>query len=349
MWTFIWDNYTQLLTANLAIAFSLAWFVYVRSFSVKAGNHHRRELAVGGHSGSLIYDWFIGRELNPRITIPLIGEIDIKAFCEVRPGLLGWLLLDFAFMVHQHRLWGYVSDSMFLVVGFQTFYVLDSLWMEPAITTQMDITTDGFGFMLAFGDLAWLPFIYSLQARYLAIYPVKLGYVGVVGTLAVQALGFYIFRASNNEKDRFRRNPKDPRVAHLKSLKTKSGSNLLISGWWGTSRHINYFGDWIMAWSYCLPTAIAGYRIQSGYPFATPGAKVPKQGDLLRAGLIKPEIVQAEAMGWGMVITYFYLVYFAVLLVHRGMRDDEKCSRKYGQDWEEYKKKVPKRIVPYIY
>ena len=31
----------------------------------------------------------------------------------------------------------------------------------------MDITTDGFGFMLAFGDLAWVPFIYSLQARYL--------------------------------------------------------------------------------------------------------------------------------------------------------------------------------------
>lgn len=30
----------------------------------------------------------------------------------------------------------------------------------------MDITTDGFGYMLAFGDLAWLPFTYSLQARY---------------------------------------------------------------------------------------------------------------------------------------------------------------------------------------
>jgi hypothetical protein len=27
----------------------------------------------------------------------------------------------------------------------------------------MDITTDGFGFMLAFGDLAWVPFTYTLQ------------------------------------------------------------------------------------------------------------------------------------------------------------------------------------------
>ena len=31
----------------------------------------------------------------------------------------------------------------------------------------MDITTDGFGFMLAFGDLVWVPFTYSLQCRYI--------------------------------------------------------------------------------------------------------------------------------------------------------------------------------------
>ena len=34
----------------------------------------------------------------------------------------------------------------------------------------MDITTDGFGFMLAFGDLAWVPFIYSLQVQQHTIY-----------------------------------------------------------------------------------------------------------------------------------------------------------------------------------
>ena len=31
----------------------------------------------------------------------------------------------------------------------------------------MDITTDGFGMMLAFGDLTWVPFTYTLQSRYL--------------------------------------------------------------------------------------------------------------------------------------------------------------------------------------
>ena len=45
----------------------------------------------------------------------------------------------------------------------QGFYVWDALYMEKAILTTMDITTDGFGYMLAFGDLSWVPFIYSLQ------------------------------------------------------------------------------------------------------------------------------------------------------------------------------------------
>ena len=47
----------------------------------------------------------------------------------------------------------------------QGVYVWDALYYERAILTTMDITTDGFGFMLAFGDLAWVPFTYSLQVR----------------------------------------------------------------------------------------------------------------------------------------------------------------------------------------
>lgn len=45
----------------------------------------------------------------------------------------------------------------------QAWYVVDALLHEKAILTTMDITTDGFGFMLVFGDLAWVPFTYSLQ------------------------------------------------------------------------------------------------------------------------------------------------------------------------------------------
>ena len=316
---------------------------------MKAGNPDRRELAAGGHSGNLVYDWFIGRELNPRIDLPIFGNIDIKAFCELRPGMLGWVLLDLAFMMHQYKLYGFVSDSMILITTFQSLYVFDALWMEPAILTTMDITTDGFGFMLAFGDLAWLPFIYSLQARYLAVYPVHLGLSGILGVLAVQGFGYYIFRGANNEKNRFRTDPNDPKIAHLQYMETASGSKLLTSGWWGTARHINYLGDWIMAWSYCLPTGIAGYLVQHSSPAPINGAQSPTDGGIVGGVPLKTEFVQGEARGWGMLVTYFYVIYFAILLIHREMRDEEKCLRKYGKDWETYRKKVPYRILPYVY
>ncbi len=54
------------------------------------------------------------------------------------------------------------------------------------------------------------PFLYSLQARYLVFNPIELGPVYTAMILAVNLLGYYIFRAANGEKNDFRngRNPK---------------------------------------------------------------------------------------------------------------------------------------------
>jgi delta14-sterol reductase len=285
--------------------------------------------------------------LNPRITLPLLGEVDIKVFMEMRPGLLGWIILDCAFIAHQYKMYGYVSDSILLVTAFQALYVFDSYYMEPAILTTMDITTDGFGFMLAFGDVVWVPFVYSQQARYLSVFPIHLGITGCTGVLAIAFTGYYIFRSANNQKNRFRTNPNDPRISHLKYMETKSGSKLLISGYWGTARHINYLGDWIQSWAYSLPTAAAGYIVSSSstspaVASAIAAGEVPVQyGDKL--------LVQGAARGWGVVFTYFYVLYFGILLVHRERRDEDKCVRKYGADWKRYTQLVPSRIIPGIY
>jgi delta14-sterol reductase len=150
--------------------------------------------------------WFIGRELNPSI-----GSFDIKSFNELRPGLILWALIDISMACEQAlRLGGRITDSMALVLLFQLAYVADAVFNESAILTTMDITTDGFGFMLAVGDLCWVPFTYSLQARYLAFHPVDLGPLRTAAILAVNGLGYYIFRVANSEKNDFRngRNPK---------------------------------------------------------------------------------------------------------------------------------------------
>jgi delta14-sterol reductase/lamin-B receptor len=244
---------------------------YVSSFIPKG-----KILAKGGNTGSVVYDFFIGRELNPRI-----GSIDLKEFCELRPGLIGWAVLNLgmAYKQYQKRLImtgsGSISLSMFFITLLQGFYVWDALYMEKAILTTMDITTDGFGFMLCFGDLSWVPFIYSLQARYLVDYDPELSLLQVLVILAVYALGFYIFRSANSEKDAFRKDPDSPEVRHLKFMPTKRGTKLLVSGWWGLARKINYTGDWLITLSWCL---LCGFRSP---------------------------------------IPYFQAIYFMILLIHR--------------------------------
>ncbi|OOQ83792.1 Delta(14)-sterol reductase [Penicillium brasilianum] len=345
VWTFLWENYVQVITANLLISSSVALFVYLKSFTVPQPgkpNKELRELAPGGHTGNLLYDFFIGRELNPRIRLPIpfVSEvsrtIDIKVFMEMRPGLLGWTILNLSNVAHQYRTYGYVTDSIVLVTIFQGFYILDALYMEPAILTTMDVIMDGFGFMLSFGDVVWVPHIYSIQSRYLAVFPLELGWSGIALVLGASAVGYSIFRGANNQKNRFRTDPNDPRVKDIKFIETASGSKLMVSGWWGLARHINYLGDWIMSWSYCLPTGIAGYAIIESINPAS--------------GVLQKQAVQTpEARGWGMIFTYFYMLYFGVLLVHREMRDEEKCKKKYGADWDRYTSMVRSRIIPGIY
>ncbi|KAF6106690.1 transmembrane 7 superfamily member 2 [Phyllostomus discolor] len=232
----------------LAFVATLTAFVFSLLLYLKALIAPASALAPGGNSGNPIYDFFLGRELNPRI-----GSFDFKYFCELRPGLIAWVLINLALLVQEAELRGSPSLAMWLVNGFQLLYVGDALWHEEAVLTTMDITHDGFGFMLAFGDLVWVPFTYSLQAQFLLYHPQPLELPMASALCLMNAVGFYIFRAANSQKNTFRKNPSDPRVADLETIPTATGRQLLVSGWWGMVRHPNYLGDLIMALAWSLP------------------------------------------------------------------------------------------------
>lgn len=143
---------------------------------------------------------------------------------EIRPGLILWLILDVALAGKQYSDLGRLTDSMVLVLLFHAIYIFDAVYNEAGIMTQMDITTDGFGFMLSVGDLPWVPFTYCLQARYLAYYPLDLGVTFTCAILAVNALGYYIFRVSNAEKNDFR-NGKNPKSRPMLPLRLKGSDS----------------------------------------------------------------------------------------------------------------------------
>ncbi|QPG75916.1 hypothetical protein FOA43_003302 [Brettanomyces nanus] len=300
--SFLYDNTLPLMITTWEFSLCLATLCYILSFvplfSPNGKGTRERILALGGNSGQPLFDWFIGRELNPRI-----GLWDIKLYCELRPGMLLWFLLNLSCLQQQYQKLGYVTNSMFLTNFLQAFYIFDGVFNEEGCLTMMDTTTDGFGFMLAFGDLCWLPFSYSLQARYLSLVEVNLPTWAAIGIVLIMLLGFWIFKSSNNQKSAFRQG----KLPQMKFIQTDRSTKLLVDGWWGMAQHINYFGDILIASSWCLPTG-----------FNTP-------------------------------LTYFYVIYFTCLLLHRQKRDEEKCSDKYKKDWQQYKKQVPWKIVPYMY
>lgn len=92
-----------------------------------------------------------------------------------------------------------------LVLIFEGYYIIDAVLNEPAILTTMDITTDGFGWMLSFGDLAWVPALYSLQARFLSntYRPLNTAsdYIFLTVVVVLGILGMMIFRGANSQKD----------------------------------------------------------------------------------------------------------------------------------------------------
>lgn len=303
---FIYNNFLSLAIVSICFSFILSNFLFIYSyFPLKTLNGFKtneRILSINGNSSSVFYNWFIGRELNPRI---FNGLVDLKYFCELKPGLLLWLAILLSCGHHQYHEVGYIQDSLILVILLQLFYIFDGVLNEEGVISMIDITTDGFGFMLAFGDLSLVPFTYCLQARYLSLVDYHLGLFNCSLITILMFLGYYIFHSSNQQKSDW----KSQKLNHknYKYIQTQRGTRLLCDGWWAISQHTNYLGDWIISWSWCLCT------------------------------------------GFSTFLTYYYVCYFAGLLIHRQQRDEAKCSAKYGQQWEEYKEKVPYKIVPYIY
>jgi len=241
------------MTAAVLFSFILSKALFVSSFFVD-----KKKLA--SPSGNWIYDFFMGRELNPRV-----GPLDLKFFFELRPGLIGWVVLDWIMVVKAYQDTGALLPNLLMVTLFQTLYVADALWYEEAILTTMDIIHDGFGFMLCFGDVAWLPFLYCLQPRFLMETNFTLPWWILAPIAVLNLIGYAIFRMSNSQKDRFRRDPKNPAVADIETIPTSSGKKLLVGGWWGLCRKPNYLGDLIMATAWSLTTGL-GHIIPYFYP-----------------------------------------------------------------------------------
>ena len=229
-----------LLSSAILFAFLFSLFLYFYGFT-STREEERTDLAV--------YDYFMGTALNPRL-----GKLfDLKLFFESKIGMTTWIVLSLAMAAAQFERDGSVSTEMILVCLFQLWYVADFYWFEDAMLTTWDINYENYGFMLVHAFLVWMPFNFTLQQQYLLVSPSSLPAWAAVLLVLMNLAGYVVFRDSNLQKQRFRRDPTRPVWGKPpKTLKTRRGTELLLSGWWGLARHTNYLGDLTMALSWCL-------------------------------------------------------------------------------------------------
>ena len=138
---------------NSTSGYVIAAFAYVKAHFWPTHPQDRK------FTGSILYDFVMGIELNPRF-----GKMfDFKLFLNGRPGLVAWTVINMSYAWKQHELHGHVTNSMLLVNFLHLLYVVDYFWNEAWYLHTIDICHDHFGWYYGFGDMAWLPWMYTLQ------------------------------------------------------------------------------------------------------------------------------------------------------------------------------------------
>ncbi len=264
-----------------------------------------------GVSGYPLFDYYWGTELYPRI----FGW-DVKMFTNCRIGMMSWSLILISYAAKQSELYG-LSDSMIVAVALQLIYVGKFFLWETGYLRSLDIMHDRAGFMICWGCLVWVPCIYTSPTMYLVNHPVHLGAFWASAIFLAGAASIIINYLADRQRQQVR---------------ATNGACLV----WKRPPHLIQ----------------ANYQTQNGET---------KQTLLLASGWwgisrhfhYVPEI--AGAFFWSVpalfdnFIPYFYVVFLTILLVDRAYRHDKRCADKYGPSWDLYCKKVPYKIIPYMF
>jgi protein-S-isoprenylcysteine O-methyltransferase Ste14 len=232
---------------SIAVIFSYLFSGFLYAYGLRSERDENR-------TGNVVYDYFMGTSLNPRI-----GEyFDLKFFFESKIGLTSWIALVMAMAAAEIEREGGISTPMVLVGLFQLWYVADFYWFEEAMLSTWDINYENYGFMLAMGFVIWMPFNFSLQSQYLVYHQPELPIWALALLVVFNFAGYFVFRTANLQKHKFRTDP-DTLIWGKKPsfIATKRGTKLLTSGWWGIARHANYLGDLMMALAWCLPAGFS--------------------------------------------------------------------------------------------
>lgn len=244
---------------------------------------------------------------------PLVWGIDIKLFIVSRIGMMGW---GMACIVAVHT-WppGEVPLSTWASVLVQLAYITRFFHWEGPYVNTMDQQHDRAGFYITWGCQVYLPAMYwlaSVQGSTIdGLVAVTGPGLGDAASLVWLFIGLVSLAAVHEIDDQKIKVRRNPHafVARRPATYIKTKVGTLL-----------------------LTCGAWGTARHMHYAF-----------EFLCA------LAWTAPVAAGRWYGYLYPAYLAVLLVNRTYRDDERCLKRYGSDWEEYCKLVPYRILPGIF
>ncbi|KAJ5376425.1 hypothetical protein N7509_013311 [Penicillium cosmopolitanum] len=252
------DEFGSIMSVAIFSGFLNSVIVYIQA--ILRGRTHRL-------SGSVIYDFFIGAELNPRI-----GILDFKMFYEVRIPWFILFLITCSVAALQYEKYGFVSNEVLFLIGVHFLYANACGKGEQMIITSWDMYFEKLGFLLTFWNMAGVPFTYCHCALYLANHEPSEYHWNpyLLSIFATVYIFFYwVWDSANGQKNAFRHAEKG-RFANLKRktfpqvpwqaienpkiIETDTGDNIMVDGWFAIVRKPNYVPDMFFSMSWGLIT-----------------------------------------------------------------------------------------------
>ena len=231
-------RFAALFVAANAFAFALAAWL------------HWRGMRAPGAAPGFWRGYFGGVDAGPT----WFG-LDLKLFSYC-PSLIGLALFNASFAVVQYETHGGLTLGMALYQIFAFLYVLNYFQFEQGMIHTWDIVSERFGWNLVWGDYVLVPFFYCLPGWWLVHAPAALSPAAALAVVLLFAFGFWLFRGANQQKHSFKRDP-DIRIWG-QPARTLDG-RLLVSGFWGIGRHLNYTGEICVYLAFALTTGLTSW------------------------------------------------------------------------------------------
>ena len=238
--------------------YSIRWYSLAGAFTLGLSYSLNAVLPYPKVRDSVLADLFFGRLKNPQY---LKGRVDAKMWLY----LVGAVMLQLhvlSFVAHHYYTFGIDEvNGVYLCAVMITFFVFDYLSNEEVHLYTYDIFAERLGFKLGWGCLVFYPFFYAIALwASVDILSAELANWQIALYSLVFISGWLLARGANMHKFYFKTQPEMAFLGIRPKTVSADGKSLLVNGFWGFSRHINYLGEILMATGIALTvSAEAGF------------------------------------------------------------------------------------------